>query len=148
VIVYGLPETALLAVAAAVKLGEPVTPLVANVSPFLKPLKLAVKDGFASPYSRDLLSAVTVNGALLTVRLLLPALAAHPVTAAKLAPTPVGYVFAAIVPRLTPDTLATPEPFVVADPAALPLSVNAIVLPETEQPPDDVSVAERETVPP
>ena len=50
-----------------VKLGEPVTPLVANISPFLKPLKLAVKAGLASPYSRDASSAVTVRVALVTV---------------------------------------------------------------------------------
>jgi len=143
---YGLPETELDAVAAVVQVGCVVSTL--EVSPFTKPLIWSVSAGFASPYVRDLLSAVTVKGALPTVRLLLPVLAPQPLTAAKLAPTPVGYVFAAVVPKLTPDKDATPDAFVVADPTELPFSVKAIVLAVTEQPPDEVSVAASETLPP
>ena len=47
--VIGNVPGVLAAVAAVVRLGDPVTPLVASVSPFLKPLYDAVNDGFASP---------------------------------------------------------------------------------------------------
>src|SRR5882724_1348606 len=49
------------------KVGEPVTPDVASVSPFLNPAKVAVNVGLESPYKRLLLSAVTDRCALLTV---------------------------------------------------------------------------------
>ena len=49
--------------------------------------------------------------------------------------------------RLTPFSVATPEAFVVPDPADVPLSVKVIVLPLTPLP-LDVRVATRLTVPP
>src|SRR6266508_3052699 len=49
--------------------------------------------------------------------------------------------------RLTPLSDATPEAFVVADPAEFPLSVKLMLLPLTPEPPD-MSVADRLTVPP
>ena len=55
--------------AAEVRSGEPVTPLVASVSPFLKPVNVAVNVGLASPYSRESLSAVTLSVAFETARL-------------------------------------------------------------------------------
>src|SRR5438132_14186367 len=64
---YGLPATALVAVTPVVRLGLPVTPDVVRVSPFLNPLNVAVNVGFASPYSRLLLSAVAVRVALVMV---------------------------------------------------------------------------------
>ena len=48
-IVYGPPTTELFGVAKLLRLAEPVTSLVASVSPFLNPLKLAVKVGLADP---------------------------------------------------------------------------------------------------
>src|SRR2546430_12081807 len=48
-------------IAVVVRLGDPVTPLVASVSPFLNPVYDAVSAGLASPYPRDLASAVTVS---------------------------------------------------------------------------------------
>ena len=66
VIAYG-PGTGLVAVAAEAQLGEPLTPEVASVSPFTKPLSVAVKAGFASPYSRFASRAVTVRCAGVTV---------------------------------------------------------------------------------
>ena len=66
-IVYGLPLTGLGGVAALEQVAVPVTPLAASVSPFLKPESVAVKAGFASPYARVWLSAVTVSPALATV---------------------------------------------------------------------------------
>ena len=50
-----------------VQLAVPVTPLVASVSLFLKPESVVVKAGFASPYARLWLSAVTVSAALMMV---------------------------------------------------------------------------------
>ena len=67
VIVYGLPDTGLVATAVVDRLGEPVTPDVASVSLFLNPVIVAVSVGFGSPYGRLLLSAVTVRVALPTV---------------------------------------------------------------------------------
>ena len=49
VIGYGLPATELPGVAALDVAGVPVTPEVARVSPFLNPVYVAVKAGFASP---------------------------------------------------------------------------------------------------
>ena len=49
--------------------------------------------------------------------------------------------------RLTLLSVATPDPFVAAEPAALPLRVKLIVLPVTPLPPD-VSVADNVVVPP
>src|SRR2546426_687629 len=54
-------------VAVVVQLALPVTPEVPNVSPFLKPLSVAVKVGLAAPYARFLSSAVTVKCALVIV---------------------------------------------------------------------------------
>jgi hypothetical protein len=52
-------------VAVDAQLAAPVTPLVASVSPALKPLNVAVNVGFEAPYVRDASSAVTVRCALL-----------------------------------------------------------------------------------
>ena len=49
--------------------------------------------------------------------------------------------------ELAPLKVATPNEFVVPEPAAVPLSVKLIVLPFTPEP-ADVSVAESEVVPP
>ena len=49
--------------------------------------------------------------------------------------------------KLAPLKVATPDEFVVAEPAAVPLSVKLMVLPFTPEP-ADVSVAESEVVPP
>ena len=55
---------------------------------------------------------------------------------------------AALIPaRLTPLNEATPEAFVVAEPALVPFSVKLINVPLTPEAPD-VSVAERVVVPP
>jgi hypothetical protein len=69
VIVYGLVATALAGVAAVLHIGLPLTPLVLRVSALTKPAMVAVKGGLTAPYTRDLRSAVTVRGALVTVRL-------------------------------------------------------------------------------
>src|SRR6266566_1492438 len=90
---------------------------------------------------------VIVGVAFDTVKDALPLAAAKPLSPAKLAPTPVGYVPALMPERLAPARLATPLAFVVALPTELPLRVNATVLPLTPEPPD-VSVAERFAVPP
>ena len=58
--------TVLFAMAALLQLAVPVTPEVARFSPFLKPLMVASKAGLASPYWRDLSSAVTVSTAFVT----------------------------------------------------------------------------------
>ena len=67
VIVYGLLLTELVVVAVVVRLGLPVTSLVVNVSPLLKPVDVALNVGFGSPYSRVLLSAVTASVAFVIV---------------------------------------------------------------------------------
>ena len=69
VIAYGLPATPLLATAVVVTLAVPVTPLVPSVSQFTNPLTVAVSVGFATPYARVWLSAVTVRCALVIVKL-------------------------------------------------------------------------------
>ncbi len=46
---------------------EPATPDVASVSPFTKPVMVAVKSGLSWPYSRVAGSAVTVRVAGVTV---------------------------------------------------------------------------------
>src|SRR2546425_13316534 len=112
---YGLPATALVAVAPVVRLGLPVTPDVVRVSPFLNPLNVAVNVGFASPYSRLLLSAVAVRVALVMVscpvtkvgKSYLPAAGppAPQVVAGRLALTPLAGA-AALEQRAPP---ATPE---------------------------------------
>jgi hypothetical protein len=66
---------------------------------------------------------------------------------AKLAPTAVAYVPALIPVRLTPLSVTTPDPFVVAVPTLLPFKLKLIVFPLTPDP-EAVSVAERFTVPP
>ena len=60
--------TGLVAVAVVVQVGLPVTPEVARVSPFLKPLIVASKAGLAAPYSRLLSLAVTVRVALVMAK--------------------------------------------------------------------------------
>ena len=52
-IVYGLPDTGLVATAVVDRLGEPVTPEVASVSPFLKPVKVAVSGRVGITVRRD-----------------------------------------------------------------------------------------------
>ena len=47
-IVYGLPDTGLVATAVD-RLGEPVTPEVASASLFLNPVIVAVRAGLGSP---------------------------------------------------------------------------------------------------
>ena len=59
--------TLLVAVAVVVTEASPVTPALENDSPFTKPLIVLVKVGLAAPYTRESLSAVTVNEALFTV---------------------------------------------------------------------------------
>jgi hypothetical protein len=49
------------------KVGEPLTPEVSIVSPFLKPVMVAVNGGLAAPKNRLLLSAVTVKCACVMV---------------------------------------------------------------------------------
>src|SRR5205809_5423114 len=90
---------------------------------------------------------VIVGVAFDTVKDALPLAAAKPLSPAKLAPTPVGYVPALMPDRLAFETVATPLAFVTALPPLLPLSVKLIVLLLTPLPPD-VSVAERFAVPP
>ena len=46
---YGLPLTGLDGVAKLVQLALPVTSLVARISPFLKPVRVASKNGFGLP---------------------------------------------------------------------------------------------------
>jgi hypothetical protein len=81
------------------------------------------------------------------VRLFVPLLPPNAVSAVKLASTPVAYVPALIPLTLTFERVATPEVFVVADPAGSPFSLNATLLPLTPVAPD-FSVAERLVVPP
>jgi hypothetical protein len=76
---------------------------------------------------------VVVLVALLTVSVLPPLLAPQPESPAKEAPTPLpapkAYVFALIPVRLAAAIVATPLPFVVALPAATPLSVKLMLFP-------------------
>src|SRR3954471_19952035 len=90
--------------------------------------------------------SVRVDGLGVTVKLALPDEAANALVPAKLAPTPVGYVPAAIVPRFA-VVEATPELLVVAEPAAVPLSVKLTDTPTTGLPPL-VRVPESAAVPP
>ena len=90
---------------------------------------------------------LAVNAFGATVREAEPLLDWYDESPAKLAPTPVEYVPAAMFPRLTPLSVATPEAFVVALPTEVPLSVKLTVFPLTATAPD-MRVAERLTVPP
>ena len=63
------PEVTVVVPAVVLQVGLPVTPLVANVCPFLNPVKVALSAGIGSLYCADTVGAVTVSGALFTVRL-------------------------------------------------------------------------------
>jgi hypothetical protein len=85
--------------------------------------------------------------AFATISAAAPLAEANEASPAKLAPTPLAYVPALIPVRLTPLSDATPDVFVIAEPAALPFNVNETVLPLTPAA-EEVSVAERFTKPP
>jgi hypothetical protein len=89
---------------------------------------------------------VVVLDACVTMSAPVPLLARKLLSAAKLAPTAVGYDPALIPLRLTFASVATPEALVVAVPTELPLSVKLIVLPPRPELPD-VNVAVRVAVP-
>ena len=62
--IVALPTPVLL-VAVVIPVAVPVTPELTRFSPFTKPLRVSVSVGFAAPYKRLWLSAVTVRCALL-----------------------------------------------------------------------------------
>ncbi len=90
---------------------------------------------------------VIVWSALAMVSVPVPLLAAAELSPAKAAPTPSGYVPAAMPMRLAFATCATPLVSVVAVPTTVPLSVMVTVLPASGCPPT-VRVAVSAVVPP
>src|SRR5688500_88004 len=90
---------------------------------------------------------VRVTGALVTVRLDVPSDAVKIESPAHVARMPVAYVPAAMAPRDTFASAATPAAFVSASPATVPLMVKRRVLPETGAPDSAPSSALRVTLP-
>ena len=113
--------TGLAAVAAVVTLELPVTPEVARVSLFLKPLIVAVNGGLVLPYVLDALLAVTDRTALFTASVASPGVSAG-VPLVRLARTinpasDLEYVTPLIVTELVPAAIdpisvpaRTPDP--------------------------------------
>src|SRR4029077_5433460 len=91
-------------------------PTVAPVSPHTPVIEATVAVWDWPSYVTVYGVTVTAASAFPIVSELLPLLAASDARPAKLAPTPEVYVPALIPQRLTPDSVATPLPLVVALP--------------------------------
>jgi hypothetical protein len=125
--VLGAAPTAVVAVAAVEHEAVPVICAVAASSPARNPVSVPVNTGFASPYTRDALDAVTVSGAFVIDALVVAVVVAREYCDA-LGPPSVMPV--TVTGLLLPAFLSinVPVPLHVT-PAGLPTSVHAVVGP-------------------